>query len=227
MFYLDLNSEEIDQLSIYEICLTCSAVCKHILTYLEEIVVIYKPIEQFYFGKCQRFIYKYIDIINRIPPDKSEISVKDDDMRIYDINCMVMNQQMSVSFVKVTPSLLSFQMAGSITLIKLINAIVQSALISLSKRKTFSSHCNLLGRCSLKMHEITKYMLGIFYLMPNCGIPLTHGRIRFLSIIAIFDKNIPKEENRKEIEIEYSVPLNTDQERFNDDLLPEFKRLGQ
>jgi hypothetical protein len=199
MFHINLNSDEIDQLSIYETCIVCSALCEHILTHLKEIVMVYKPIEQFYFSKCQRFIFKYIDIIKRVTPDKKEISDKTTNIKIYDINCMVMNQRMRVSLVKVSPDLLSFQLAGSATLIKLINVVLQSALVSLSKRKTFSLHYGLLERCSQKMHEITRYMLTVFSLTPNCGKHLTLEETKFLSIVAIMGRDDKKEKKQKRI----------------------------
>ena len=211
---INLSTSDIDDLSVKELCETCSSICKHAFTYLGGVMTNHLLSEKTHLTKYRTLVLRYISTIVRIGSEEVISSTdQSDTMQVYYIDCMAINRNIIVAPFRLAPSIASCQEAGPTCLIKLISVIMNHALINLLKRPSFASHTRMLGNCIQKIDRYTLFLYHLFSQIPKEREYFVNPQTTILSVIMTVERKVeqtPIDIANQEIQLCNTVEIATE-----------------
>jgi hypothetical protein len=153
-----LESDDIDKLSVHEVCSLCVFISDHIITHFSKVHMVHSSHEQYNLQQCQEIIQNifgaYTNANLASEPDE------DTNIEITEFTCIAFNNNQNVDVLHMTLDPHCFDKEGPVALIKLWTSIVCTSLWSLKNKKvftqkdTFNSHTKCIIRVVNALYNI-------------------------------------------------------------------------
>lgn len=168
IYHLNLNTQDVDILSISETYKICLLISKRIFQFLKEFMETLLIPENYNLRKCQRLINRNVDILNRKPMSNLKRSGEALLIQVHNISCVVLNKGQDLGYINLTSDQSSFQNIGPIALIKIMAAVNHATLTSLNRRLPSTAR---LRQVNDEIHQgvdlVTNLLCETISLIPN------------------------------------------------------------
>jgi hypothetical protein len=159
IYNIVLETDDIDKLSVHEICSLCIFVSDHIITYFKEVLMGYSIQEQRNLRQCQEIIQDIFGIYKNIRINPSEPDV-DTNIEISEFTCIALKSDQKVDVLHMQLDPHCYHIEGPVALIKLWTSVVCTSLCSLKNKnvflhpETFDSHTKCIIRTVNALYNI-------------------------------------------------------------------------